>query len=485
MLALDRPTSLPMVPSVSPKAAPDTQDLANLRRDSGAPTVGATPRTDGISVHSSRQRPSLATVLAAVPRGGALPDQAWRARHRGILVLLGAHVVALAELGIVLDETLTVRLLAPGVVAAFTLAAMWARLSRSAQALMATLGLLSSSALLIVLFDGLIEAHFHFFFTVAVVSLYQQWSPYFLAVGFVLVHHLVLGTLLPDHVYNHAAAVHNPWLFALVHGGAVLAESVACLVFWRVSEDALNAERANQEALEHTNMELTNANAEIADLVAMLSHDLRSPLTVLVGYSEMALESWPDLTQAAQLDFVRRVNRAGQSLNSMLEDTLSLSVLDGDGAAPRPMPVRVDEVVREALSVLPEPRPVVDLDGLEAHTVIVDRGHLWQVLTNLITNAIKYGEGRIAISTVAHAEFVFLRVVDFGPGVPAAFVPHLFDRFSRSEEAREGRQRGTGLGLYITRSLLLANEGDVAYEPTLGGGATFCLRLPQTPPTPR
>lgn len=430
-------------------------------------------------MHSSQKRLPLATAMAAVPRGGALPDQTWRARHRGILVLLGAHVVALAGLGIALEETLTMRFLAPGVVAVFTLAAAWGQLSRTARALMATLGLLASSALLIVMFDGLIEAHFHFFITVAVVSLYQKWSPYFLAVGFVLVHHLVLGTLLPDHVYNHTAAVHNPWIFALVHGGAVLAESVACLVFWRVSEDALTSERANQATLERTNMELKNANAEIADLVAMLSHDLRSPLSVLVGYSEMALETWPDLTQAEQFDFVRKVNRAGHSLNSLLEDTLSLSVLDGDGATPRPMPVRVDEVVREALSALPEPRSVVDLDGLEAHTVIVDRGHLWQMLTNLLTNAIKYGEGRIAISTAAHAEFVVLRVADFGPGVPAAFVPHLFDRFSRSEEAHAGDQRGTGLGLYITRSLLLTNEGDIAYEPTPGGGATFCLRLPR------
>ncbi len=143
------------------------------------------------------------------------------------------------------------------------------------------------SASLIAFFDGLIEAHFHFFIVVAVVSLYQSWGPYLLAIGYVLAHHLGLGTWMPHLVYNHHMAVHNPWLFALVHGGAVVAESAACLIFWRVTEDALDAERANREALERTNGELATANAAVADLVAMLSHDLRTPLTVLLRMSRV------------------------------------------------------------------------------------------------------------------------------------------------------------------------------------------------------
>lgn len=425
-------------------------------------------------------RGSKSALLAAVvPRGGALPEHAWLARHQGIIVLLWVHVVALVATGAVLDEPLAVYVLAPGLVAAFTAAAMWERLSQTTRALMTTLGLLSSSAILIYYFDGLIEAHFHFFITVAVVSLYQCWPPYFLAVGFVLSHHLVFGTLMPLHVYNHHMAIHNPWLFALVHGVAVLAESVACLVFWRVTEDALDAERANQEALERTNAELTRANVAVSDMVAMLSHDLRTPLTVLIGFSDLALESWPRMTQAQQVEFVRTVSEASNSMHAMLEDTLTASVLDGDGLNPRPVPVPIDKAVREALAALPRPLPDIDLHGLEDCTALVDRGHLAQVLVNLLTNAIKYGGGRLVVSTDSCDEHVTVRVADSGRGVPASFIPQLFDRFSRSDQARQGAQKGTGLGLYITRSLLLANGGDITYEPTPGGGATFCLQLPR------
>lgn len=394
-------------------------------------------------------------------------------------MLLWAHVVTLVLIGAARDEPVAEYVLAPALVAAFTVVAMSERLSRTVRASMTTLGLLSSSAILISYFDGLIEAHFHFFVTVAVVSLYQSWPPYFLAVGFVLGHHLVFGTLMPVHVYNHQMAFHNPWLFAVVHGAAVLAESVACLVFWRVSEDALAAERANQQALERTNAELTKANVAVSDLVAMLSHDLRTPLTVILGYSDMALESWPQMSPSEQLDFVHTVSRAGQSLQQLLQDTLTVSALEGSGLHPRPVPVRIDEAVRRALATLPEPLPDVDLDGLEPVTAVVDRGHLGQVLTNLLTNAMKYGGGRLAVSADACDDEVIVRVADSGQGVPAAFVPKLFDRFSRSDQARQGAQDGTGLGLYITRSLLLANGGDITYEPTPGGGATFCLQLPR------
>lgn len=428
---------------------------------------------------SIRQSMRLAALAAGLPRGGVLPERAWLARHRAIVWLLWAHVVALALIGAAIGEPLVSCGLSVAAVAIVSAAATWTRPSRATRELMATLGMLSSSAVLINFFDGLIEAHFHFFVTVAVISLYQSWRPYLLATGYVLAHHLVLGTLLPSHVYNHAMATENPWRFALIHGGAILAESVALLAFWKVTEDALDAERTKQLELEQANVELERANVAVADLVAMLAHDLRVPLTVLIGYAEMALEAWPQMTREAQVDFVHRVNGVGHTLRTMLEDTLTVSTIDGEGIDPRPAPLRVDQVVRETLAALPDPAPEVDLAGLEPVTVTLDRGHLGQVLTNLLTNAVKYGGGRLAVSTTADDETVVLRISDSGQGVPPSFVPQLFERFSRSEEARAGRQKGTGLGLYISRSLLQANEADISYEPTPGGGATFALRLPR------
>lgn len=417
-------------------------------------------------------------VQHAVPRGGALPPWAWLARHRGIVVLLWVHVVALALVGAATGEPLTVYVLAPAVVAAFAVAADRPRLSERARALMTTAGLLSCSAILVEFFDGLIEAHFHFFFTVAVVSLYQCWTPYFLAVGFVLTHHLAYGTLLPGHAYNHATAMEHPWWFALIHGGAVLAESIACLVFWKLTEEALDAERLNSDALRTTNEELANANVAIADLVAMLAHDLRTPLVSIIGYAELAMEGGHGTTARDQTDHISKISAAGHRLHAMLDDALTVSVLDGGGLEPRPEPVRVDVAVRDALAALPGPLPDVDVSGLQPCTACVDAGHLHQVLTNVLTNATKYGGDAVAVRCGPAAQDVVVEVVDSGRGVDPSFVPHLFERFTRSEDARTSPQKGTGLGLYISRSLLLANDGDITYTPTPGGGSTFRVQLP-------
>jgi len=144
-------------------------------------------------------------------------------------------------------------------VALLALGAAPRRLSRTVRSSSATLGLLSCSAILIHLYDGMIELHFHFFVTIAVVALYQAWRPYLLALGFVLLHHAVLGALAPGAVYNHQSAVHNPGLFVLVHTAFILAESIACLVYWKVTEDALDGERLARTQLHKAHSDLNQA----------------------------------------------------------------------------------------------------------------------------------------------------------------------------------------------------------------------------------
>lgn len=427
---------------------------------------------------STKAAGALASINAVLPRGGELPEQVWQARHRGICLLLWAHVVGLALVAIWQGAPRGDIWLQSVSIASFSLAAMWGSRGRGFRSSMAVLGLLSSSAVLIDTFDGLIEAHFHFFVTIVVVSLYQAWLPYLLAVSYVLLHHVVLGTLIPGDVYNHHQAIEQPWLFAAVHASAVLAESVACLVFWRATENAIDAERVIGDELAASNAELTRANLAVSDLVAMLSHDLRVPLSVLIGYSEMALESWPEMGDEAKADYLRRVSKAAKTMHALLDDTLTVTALDSDGVEPRSVPVRIDKAVREMVGSLPH-EDRVDLTGLAPSRAVVDRGHLDQVLTNLLTNAHKYGGDVVTVTTDEVLDEVVLRVSDSGAGVPTSFVPQLFHRFTRSESARAGAQKGTDLGLYITRTLLVANGGEIHYEPAIGGGSTFGVVLPR------
>jgi signal transduction histidine kinase len=111
-------------------------------------------------------------------------------------------------------------------------------------------------------------------------------------------------------------------------------------------------------------------------------------------------------------------------------------------------------------------------------------GHFDHILTNLISNAAKYGGGATAIvaAPAGHAQ-VMVEVRDEGPGVPAEFRARLFDRFSRADRTA-GTVSGTGLGLYIVRELARANGGDVRYRPAPTRGSIFVVTLPLSPDGP-
>jgi signal transduction histidine kinase len=427
-------------------------------------------------------RGDLSTVdrlRSALPRGDQLPESVWLARHRTINGLLWLHVLALPLIGLWRGQPPGHNLLDVALVAGFALAASVPGAPRVARASLTTLGLMMSSATLVHFFDGLIEVHFHFFVMIAVVSLYQSWAPYLLAVSFVLLHHGVLGTLAPAQVYNHETALERPFLFAVVHGGFVLAESIACLAYWRASEQAVAAERHERAEAESANAALAKANGEVSDLVGMLSHDLRTPLAVINGFASVLHERWEDLPDSKRDDLLARITVAGKSLQSMLDDALSVTALDAQGLQPEPQAVRLDEAVRDVLRILADPLPDPDLAGLRPVTAQVDPGHLHQMLSNLVTNAAKYGAPPFHVVTDAAGDRVTVTVVDSGEGVPPDFVERLFERFARADSHRGGDHKGTGLGLYIARRLAIANGGELRHRrPPVGHGAAFTVDLP-------
>lgn len=430
---------------------------------------------------NSALTPAVRAVREWLPRGDSLPEHVWRSRHRGIVTLAWLHVPVLLIVAAAQGRTAGQAVFAATWAGALALVASLRTPPRAVLASFATLSLLTSTALLIHSFHGLIEIHFHFFVVIAVVAMYQQWTPYLIALGYVVVHHALVGVLMPTAVYNHNAAIDDPVFYAIVHGAFVLAESAACLAYWKVTEQALDSEREQRQRAEEVSTELTVANREMADLVAMVSHDLRAPLTVINGAAELALSSWPDIDDSQRQTLVRKVGSAGQSLEEMLEGTLTLSALDAQGLQSRPTPVRVDEVVRSLLVDQLGSLAAVDLTQLRPATALVDKQQFIQVVTNLLTNAVKYGAGPYTVTTTTSGSVVEVVIGDAGEGVPAAFVPRLFDRYARADEARRGGQRGTGLGLYIVRELLRSNGGAITYRPAEPTGSEFVLHLVRAP----
>jgi hypothetical protein len=154
-----------------------------------------------------------------LPEGRSLPEELWYRRHRGLVRLLWLHAVGILVYGLVQDASLLHAVLeasAPAVAAAFASSRSMVRGVRSSAA---ALGLVASSAVLVHLSGGLIELHFHYFVVVGLLSLYQEWRPFLIAIGFVAIQHGAAGWIDPGSVYNHPAAQANPWRWALVHGG--------------------------------------------------------------------------------------------------------------------------------------------------------------------------------------------------------------------------------------------------------------------------
>jgi diguanylate cyclase len=176
-----------------------------------------------------------------LPKGQLLPDHVLRRRHHSICVLLWLHVPALFAFGILVGHHSVVHVAADvSLIALCGLGASCERFRMRARIIAASFGLVTCSAVLVDLWGGITEAHFHFFVMIGVLTLYQDWTPFLVAIAYVVIHHGLGGVISPDSVYgSNTDGARHPWVWALVHGGFVLGASVAHVVAWRTNENQL------------------------------------------------------------------------------------------------------------------------------------------------------------------------------------------------------------------------------------------------------
>ena len=184
-----------------------------------------------------------ALVTSWLPTGSTLSDSRWASRHRAMVWVLWLHLPALLCVGLLSPHGLHHVL--PDI-AALSLGASAATspvFSRRVRTLAAVVTLVSCSAVLVHLTDGLTESHFHFFAVVAFITLYQEWLPFAVCLAYVVIHHGVLGVWAPAAVFSHHAAREHPVTWAMIHGGFVILASLASLAAWRLTD----VERQNVE----------------------------------------------------------------------------------------------------------------------------------------------------------------------------------------------------------------------------------------------
>jgi diguanylate cyclase (GGDEF)-like protein len=228
----------------------------------------------------------LSHLLAYLPSGRALPPDVWRRRHAAILILLWLHAAGITWYALVTGNGWSHSLFEATPIIAAALLAGVSALPRRLRALIATLGLISCSTLLVHLSGGFIELHFHFFVMVVVIALYQDWLVFLFAVAYVVLHHGVIGALYPAEVYNHPDAWAHPWRWAAIHGIFVLAISAAALVNWRIIEGAHATADAATSA--HAREQAARAAAELAQRRLAVQYDASRVLAECVTVEEVA-----------------------------------------------------------------------------------------------------------------------------------------------------------------------------------------------------
>src|SRR4051794_1273166 len=174
-----------------------------------------------------------------MPHGRMLPAHLLERRHRTIVTVLAAHVPALLAFGLARGYAIGHMLFDIGPLLMLSMLAIAKRVPLRWRMVAACTGLVTCSALLVHLWDGTIEAHFHFFVVIGLLTLYQDWLPFLLAIAYVVLHHGVMGVLAPHSVYSNPQAAAHPWRWALIHGGFVLAASLTHMASWRTNEEQL------------------------------------------------------------------------------------------------------------------------------------------------------------------------------------------------------------------------------------------------------
>ncbi|WP_433530043.1 ATP-binding protein [Micromonospora sp. CA-263727] len=233
------------------------------------------------------------------------------------------------------------------------------------------------------------------------------------------------------------------------------------------------------------------------DFVANVSHELKTPIgalqllaEALLDATEHAGEGQPDLSEdvVAARRFAERIQHESTRLGRLVQELLELTRLQGAEPQPAPEPVAVDWVISEVVdrtrTAATARRIEVTVEAERGLTVYGSDSQLATAVANLVENAVNYSgeDTTVRIDARATDDQVEIAVTDQGIGIAPTDVDRIFERFYRADQARSRATGGTGLGLAIVKHIASNHGGRVDVTSTLGGGSTFTLRLPASPP---
>jgi two-component system phosphate regulon sensor histidine kinase PhoR len=220
------------------------------------------------------------------------------------------------------------------------------------------------------------------------------------------------------------------------------------------------------------------------DFVANVSHELKTPLTVVNGFVETLLDGFPEMSEEEARSFLTLVHEQAQRMQRLIEDLLTLSALETGRPPPSEESVAVDELLAEVADearALSGCRHKIELIGRSGDRLLGSRSELRSALGNLVSNAVRYtpegGAIGIAWQRGVDGSGAF-SVSDNGIGIESQHLPRLTERFYRVDRGRSRESGGTGLGLAIVKHALTRHQAVLEIRSEPGNGSTFTARFP-------
>jgi two-component system sensor histidine kinase/response regulator len=254
--------------------------------------------------------------------------------------------------------------------------------------------------------------------------------------------------------------------------------------------EPINPEIVRQKAaiffqLHRQRLQLEQAVREREDMLAIVSHDMRTPLSVVHTTASMLLNPKYQLTPQQVREQHERIRRNVEQMNRMIGDLMDMASLRGGNLAIEPKPIIINEVLREAVSAQEAPARDKGItltydSGTDVTKAHADRGRLLQLFQNLLGNAVKFCKAgdTITVGSRARGNSAHIEIADSGPGIAADALPHIFDPYYSA--SRKHQKSGTGLGLYICKGIVDAHGGQIRCGSEPGVGTRFDISLPLT-----
>lgn len=233
------------------------------------------------------------------------------------------------------------------------------------------------------------------------------------------------------------------------------------------------------ERLDAANRDLQAANQTMKDFVAIASHDLRGPVSAILGFASTMLQQWDSFEESEKQDYLTIIERRSRYLTRMLDSLLTVSRIESGAIEVHREKIDVAAAIEEVLEEFADRAEQVEIRCPDSLKCLADPDHLHRILVNYISNAFKYGAPPINVIATDNGEWVELAVRDRGNGIPQDFAPRLFHKFARAETEVTRTEKGSGLGLSIVHGLAQANNGEAWYETNRPRGSTFGIRLPK------